>query len=180
MRWKRLFDDLEAQLTRDESRAQEAEIADRTRRERAAVDLHSRLLANLGAHVTVRVPGRVLMGVLLDVGPDWLLLETRPDRPDLVALCAVRSVSGLGARAQAPSVVAKRFALGAALREVSRDRATVEVVDLDGRLTTGTIDVVGADHLELAEHASDAPRRAENVLGVHLVPFTALVTVRRL
>lgn len=181
MRWERLFDDLEAQLTRDESRGQEAEIADRTRRERAAVDLHSRLLANLGTRgVSVRVPGRVLTGGLVDVGPDWLLLETRPDRPDLVALGAVRAVSGLMAGAHAPSVVAKRFALGAALRAVSRDRATIEVTDLDGRLMTGTIDVVGADHLELAEHASDAPRRTENVVGVHLIPFAALVTVRRL
>jgi hypothetical protein len=41
----------------------------------------------------------------------------------------------------------------------------------------GTIDVVGSDHLELAEHASDVPRRAENVTAVHVVPFWALESV---
>ena len=180
MRWERLFDDLEAQLTGEEAREQEAEVADRTRRERALVPMHARLLANLGSGpVSVRVPGRLISGRLVDVGPDWVLLEARVGRPDLVSLSSVRGVTGLAPGSLEPSVVAKRFGLGAALRAVSRDRATVQVLDLDGRVMTGTIDVVGADHLELAEHPSDAPRRHENVVAVHLIPFAALVAVRR-
>jgi hypothetical protein len=181
MRWDRLFDDLEAQLVLDEVRELESEVADRTRRERALLDVHTRLLANVdSSQVALRLPGRVVSGRLVDVGPDWALVEPAPERPVLVALPAVRSVSGLGPGARTPSVVAKRFGLGAALRAVSRDRAVVELVDVDGHAATGTIDVVGADHLELAEHASDESRRTANVTGRLLVPFWSLGSVRRL
>jgi hypothetical protein len=44
---------------------------------------------------------------------------------------------------------------------------------------TGTIDRVGADFFELAEHALDAPRRRGEVQNVRLVPTAALVAVRR-
>ena len=180
MRWDRLFEDLEAQLAAEEARELHAEVADRTRRERAMLDLHTRLLANVDASgVGLRLPARVVEGRLVDVGPDWALVETAPHRPTLVALAAVRGVTGLGAGARTPSVVAKRFALGAALRAVSRDRAVVEVADVDGQVTSGTIDVVGADHLELAEHPSDEMRRSANVTGRVLVPFWSLGSLRR-
>jgi len=181
MRWDRLFDDLAAQLAVDEARELEAEVADRTRRERALLDVHTRMLANVeAARVGLRLPGRVIAGRLADVGPDWALVETAPGRPCLVALAAVRGITGLGPGARTPSVVAKRFGLGAALRAVSRDRAVVELADVDGRAATGTIDVVGADHLELAEHAPDELRRAANVTGRVLVPFWSLGSVRRI
>jgi hypothetical protein len=181
MRWDRLFDDLEAQLAVDEARGRDAEVADRTRRERALLDVHTRLLANVGAtHVGLRLREHVVPGRLVDVGPDWALVETAADRPVLVALAAVRAMTGLVPGARTPSVVARRFGLGAALRAVSRDRAVVEVVDVDGHASTGTIDVVGSDHLELAQHAADEPRRRANVSGLLLVPFWSLGSVRRL
>ena len=97
MRWDRLFEDLEAQLALDEVRGLESEVADRTRRERALLDVHTRLLANLDApRAVLRLPGRVVAGRLVDVGPDWALVETAPNRPVLVALPAVRGVSGVG------------------------------------------------------------------------------------
>jgi hypothetical protein len=181
MRWDRLFDDLEAQLAVEQVRELESEIADRTRRERALLDVHTRLLANVGTDsVALRLPGRVVTGPLREVGPDWALVETAPGRPVLVVLTAVRAVSGLGPGARTPSVVARRFGVGAALRAVSRDRAAVEVADVDGQASTGTIDVVGADHLELAEHAPDETRRSANLTGRLLVPFWSLGSVRRL
>src|SRR5829696_612553 len=175
MRWDRLFDDLEAQLAGEQVRELGAEVADRTRRERAQIDLHSRLLANLDtAQVGLRLRGRIVTGRLVEVGPDWALLEPAPQRPVLVALPAVRAVSGLHLGARTPSVVARRFGLGAALRAVSRDRAVVEVADADGQAVTGTIDVVAADHLELAEHQADEPRRTANVTGRLVLPFWSL------
>ena len=112
MRWDRLFDDLAAQLAVDEARELEAEVADRTRRERALLDVHTRMLANVeAARVGLRLPGRVIAGRLADVGPDWALVETAPGRPCLVALAAVRGITGLGPGARTPSVVAKRFGL---------------------------------------------------------------------
>ncbi|RKT78532.1 hypothetical protein DFJ68_1979 [Terracoccus luteus] len=186
MRWERLFDDLEAQLELDERREQEAEVADRTRRERAQVDLQARLLANVGVTVSLRLPAppgstgpEVVTGTVGDVGPDWLTLEVARDRSLLVALGAVRAVTGLRDGAAPASVVARRLGLGAALRAVSRDRAAVAVTDVDGVVTTGTIDVVGADHLELAVHAHDEPRRSANLVARTLVPLAAIVSVRR-
>lgn len=183
MRWDLLFDDLEAQLGTGDARERDAEVADRTRRERALLDLQARLLAQIGpgaAPLGVVLGPHELVGRLLDVGPDWALLETRPGREVLVCLTAVRAVRGAGPGARLPSVVARRFTLGAALRAVSRDRAPVELTDVDGRARTGTVDVVGADHLDLAEHPGDEVRRPGNVTGTVLVPFSAIASVRRL
>ncbi|MCU1536748.1 MAG: hypothetical protein JWP82_1099 [Humibacillus sp.] len=179
MRWERLFDDLEAQLAADEGHDRDAEIADRTRRERSLIGLHERLLANVGAELVWWVAGRSVRAVVVDVGPDWVLTALAPGRPLLLRTAAVRSLSGLRRGAQTPSVVARRFTLALALGAVSRDRAAVELCDVDGRLTVGTVDVVGADHLEVAEHAADETRRAGNVTGVSLLPFASLAWVRR-
>lgn len=179
MRWDRLFDDLEAGFESDAARERAAEVADRTRRERAQIDLQSRLLASVGAGpVVARLPGRSLQGAVLDVGPDWLLLTSGVERSVLVVTSAVVSLSGLADGAAAPSVVAKRFGLGAALRAISRDRAPVEVA-ARGLRFVGTIDVVAADHLELAEHAPDVARRDRDVIALHVVPFAALESVHR-
>jgi hypothetical protein len=179
MRWERLFEDLEAQLAADEVHDREAEIADRTRRERALIDLHARLLANVGGALGWWVGGQALAARVVEVGPDWVLVEPAPGRPLLLRLEAVRSVSGLRRGAQTSSVVARRLTLGLALGAISRDRAPVEVRDIDGRALVGTVDVVGADHLEVAEHPADEPRRPTNVTAVSLVPFVSLAWVRR-
>jgi len=55
----------------------------------------------------------------------------------------------------------------------------VDVLDLQGDLLTGTIDAVGEDAFDLAEHPVDLPRRAEHVVAVRTVPFGAVGLVRR-
>ncbi len=181
MRWESLFADLEARFEQGEAREREAEVADRTRRERALVPLHARLLASRGlGPVSIGLASGAVTGTIIEVGPDWLLVEESPHRSVLVAALAVRHLTGLVPRAQEPSVVGKRFTLGSALRALSRYRAVVEVVDVDGRPVTGTIDAVGADFIEMAEHAADQPRRARNVTRSRVVPFVALASVRRL
>lgn len=195
VRWERLFDDLEAQLSADEARELAAEVADRTRRERALVGLHERFAAAVDRTVVeVRVAGGGLIrGLVTGSGPDWVLLDQRAepglsavpplgaprmDRPVLVAASALRAVSGLGG-AEPTGAVARAFGLGSALRAVSRDRAAVDVVEVDGSGVTGTIDGVGQDYVEVAEHSADLPRRAENVVAVRAIPFTAIALVRR-
>ncbi|MEP6648740.1 MAG: hypothetical protein ABJA74_02350 [Lapillicoccus sp.] len=196
MRWERLFDDLEAQLRSDEARELAAEVADRTRRERALVGLHERFAAAVDRTVVeIRVAGvGLLRGLVTGSGPDWVLLDHRAehplsvvpstggdrrvDRPVLIATSAIRTVTGLGG-AEQTGAVAKGFGLGSALRAVSRDRAVVDVVDVEGTVLTGTIDSVGQDYVEVAEHSADLPRRAENVLGVRAIPFSGMAMVRR-
>lgn len=178
MRWDDLFSDLGAQWDAETRRELDGEVADRTRRERALVGLHERLAAALGDPValTVRVVGS-LAGRVLEVGDGWLLLSTEAGGRALVPFAAVTGVAGLPMRVDGASR-GRRFGLGYALRGLSRDRATVLVTDLDGVVLSGTIDAVGRDVLELSEHAPDLPRRAENVTGRRLVPFSAVVLVR--
>jgi hypothetical protein len=48
----------------------------------------------------------------------------------------------------------------------------------DGSVLSGTLDRVGADYVELAEHPTDLPRRAEVVQGVRAVVIGAIAVVR--
>ncbi len=124
MRWEGLFADLEGQLAAEERRELDSEVAERTRRERALVDLTARLAAGVGGEVTVLVAGgSTVSGGLADVGDGWLLVETAA-REVLVPRSAVVSVSGLPPRAE-EARAARRFGLGYALRALARDRATV-------------------------------------------------------
>lgn len=176
MRWERLFADLEAQLEGELRRDLDAEVADRTRRELAQVDLGSRLSAQVGSPLTVTVrTGTVLQGDLRDVGADWLLVD-RGRGEVLIPMAAVIGLTDLGVRARGDRT-ARRFGLGYAARLLARDRATVLVTDLSGLRRSGTIDRVGGDFLDLAEHASGEPRRSANVLGRRTLPFAAVVTV---
>ena len=177
MRWERLFDDLEAQLGAEERRERDSEVADRTRRERATVEQGARRGGARGVAVGGgRVTGRPRGGGRGDVGEDWLLLRAPHGRDAVLPVAAVAGIVGLPARASAART-ARRFALGYALRGLSRDRAPVALTDTSGQVLTGTIDAVGADFLELAEHALGETRRPENLTGRQTVPFRALVMV---
>lgn len=180
MRWERLFADLETELAAAEAAERDAEVAERTRAEAAKLRLVDRLRVAEAAEVTVTVlGGGDWSGVIADTGPDWVLLGGR--RGDvLVSLDAVRSVTGLPPWSAVPGSegrVAERFRIGAVLRGVARDRAAVRVVLRDGDGYHGTVDRVGADYLELAEHDPGEPRRAGAVRRVRLVPFRALAVV---
>lgn len=181
MRWDELFDDLEARLVEEGRRDLEAEVADRTRRERALLGLQDRFTAcHPGDEVSVRVAGvGNVVGRVTGVGADWVLLAERPQHPVLIAFIAIRTITGASFRSEQVGAVAKAFGLGSALRAVSRDRAVVEVVDLEGLSMTGTIDVVGRDLVDLAEHPSDLPRRPEHVVAIRSIPFAAMAVVRR-
>lgn len=180
MRWRDLFSDLEAQAVAAEARELAGEVADRTRRETALVGLVDRLGPVVGHPVALQLPVlRTVRGTLVDTGPDWLLLDEDGGRQLLVPLAAVVSVTGVGPYADQPAgEVGKRLDLRWALRGLTRDRAGVALVLVDGTVAHGTPDRVGADHLDLAEHAPGEPRRASAVRQVRVVPLAAVVAVR--
>jgi hypothetical protein len=64
------------------------------------------------------------------------------------------------------------------VRGLARDRSAVQLVLVDGAVVTGTIDRVGADFCEIAEHALDQARRGSAVQGVTAVALSALAVVR--
>jgi hypothetical protein len=182
VRWQQLFADLQAQFEHEESAAERAETGSRARAEIGGLALGDRLRGSLGAPLSVTLRGAgQLGGVLQEVGPDWLLLSDDLGRDALVATAAVRAVGGLGRRTGAPETsgsVLAQLDLRWALRGLARDRAAVQVVLDDGAVLTGTVDRVGADYVELAEHAVDSPRRAEAVQGVRAVVISAVAVVR--
>jgi hypothetical protein len=168
-RWERLFVDLEDQA------AALAELGE--------VRLYDRLRAAVGQSLTLTVcgPGMVA-GTLREAGPDWLLLVDSFDRESLVAGPAVTSVGGLGRHSAAPGSegrVAARLTLRWALRRLARDRSEVAVFLTDGSQLSGTVDRVGADFVELAEHLAGEARRASTVRGVRALPLHALAVLRR-
>lgn len=182
MRWQQLFADLQAQFEEEEAAADRAEAASRARAEIGGVRLADRLRGAIGMPLSLHCSGAgPVAGVLVDVGTDWLLVEDDLGRDVLVAANAVLTVAGLGRRtapAEEDGPVRARLDLRRAVRGLARDRAVVQVVLGDGEVLTGTVDRVGADYVELAEHALDSPRRAEAVQGVRAVVIAAVAVVR--
>jgi hypothetical protein len=182
MRWQQLFADLQAQFDEEEAAAERSDAASRARAEIGAIRLAERLRGALGFPVVLGCRGAgSVSGVLTDAGVDWLLLAGDGGREDLVALRAVRTVGGLGRRTAVPEPaggVWSRLDLRRALRGLARDRSVVQVILDDGVVLAGTLDRVGVDYVELAEHPADQPRRPEAVQGVRAVVLETIAVVR--
>lgn len=178
MRWEDLFADLEAQWQREQRAEQEAQLAGLVREERAAVAWTDRMATARGQTLSLITPAGRVTGVLQDVGGDWLLLD-ESGHSVLVPVTAVLAISGLPLRSSDERRHTRRLGLGAALRGIGRDRASVTVHDTAGGQYTGSIDWVGADHLDLSEHPADAVRRPAEITGRRTLPFVAVALIRR-
>jgi hypothetical protein len=79
---------------------------------------------------------------------------------------------------------ARRYRLSLALRELARRREPVRVELVDGARVDGTIEAVGSDYLEIAEHDPGEARRrravkARRFLGLAAVAAVTLPPARR-
>lgn len=205
MRWDDLFDDLESQLEQ-ELGAEDVDVqAEEERLRLGRLTLRDRLSAMtrvgdgvsgglpLGSAQEVRLALRdgQLIGVVLgSLGRDWLVGELRgPRRGSCLvpfdAIAAVlptaeqlaRSVQGEGA-SEVPVSLSARLGLGFVLRDLCRRRASLEVSTVSEERLHGTIDRVGRDHLDLAEHEAGVPRRAAAVTRIRILPLAQLVLLR--
>ncbi|WP_239332844.1 hypothetical protein [Frankia sp. CiP3] len=190
MRWEALFADLEMQWDAAEAAELDAELVDRSRREAAHLRLLDRLRPAVGSSLRIgvllggreREAGQVLGGRLAALGVDWLLLQESRAQEVLLPLRSVLWLRGLTAVSAQPGhegPLAARLDLSYALRGVVRDRSVCSVVLLDGTAVMGTIDRVGADFVEVAEHADDEFRRARSVRAVRTIPLPSVSFVRR-
>jgi hypothetical protein len=181
VRWDQLFADLESQLEAEGAAEHRAEVADRTRREQAALTVLDRLAAYRGHRIQLGVAGvGRIEGGLVDVAAEWLLVEEQPGQPSLVPARSWIWLTGIGPLAAVPpgSSMARRLGLSSALRALAQQRRPVRVRLTESAEATGTIDRVYADHFDLAEHPADAPRRAADVIGVRLLPVRSVAMVR--
>ena len=153
-------------------------MAEQARAEWAATRLADRFRAHLGQVLTCEYSdGQRLTGAVLDVGADWLLLQVGRGRA-VIPVAALVGVDGLTRAVSPPQgEVGRRLGLGVVLRRMAVQRVAVRLVVHGGAMLTGTIDRVAADHLDLATHPDDAPRRAMAVASVRAVPLAALTGI---
>jgi hypothetical protein len=179
VRWDALFADLEAAAEGAQRLEYEAEVAEQARAEYASVHLVDRLRAHAGRPLVCQlVDGQRLEGVVLDVGPQWVLVQGIAGQV-LIPVSAVAGVDGLTRSVTLPDgEVGRRLGLGVVLRGLAVRRVPVRLDLCSGATVAGRVDRVGADHVDLAVYAPDDARRAASITGVRLVPFAALVSVR--
>lgn len=186
MRWDSFFQDLEDQLSAEWDAERAALDSEAERLRIARLPLRDRLRALSGPDDPLAVEladGTRHELTIAAVGADWVAARSRLSSGGmmLVPLAAISAV-GVGepallrsARAAAaPDRMADRITFGFALRDLARRRVPVTLGVIGGRAVTGTLDRVGADHLDLALHALDEPRRPGEVAGFRMVPTTAV------
>jgi len=194
VRWDRLFEDLEDQLASEWEAERVALESESERLRLSKLTVRERLIALQRADVVAFgfADGTMLRGSICAVGGDFAAVRpersgARGDAPlvvmpvDAIATIALAHADLLrSARGdhEPRSPLADRVTLGFVLRDAARRRRGVHVALSSGETLAGTIDRVGADHLDLALHDAGAPRRASEVTGFRLVPFAGLSWVR--
>lgn len=172
MRWEALFSDLEGQMDAARDGEWRAEVSERTRGERGAVDLASRIAAARGSDVSLVLgDGERVAGTVADSGQEWVLVVDAGARQHLVAIAAVATISGLRGAAHHVTEVERRLGISHVLRALSRDRARVRVRTIGGEVH-GIIAAVLADHIDVIAEPSD-PRR----IAVPIAALTEVVSV---
>ena len=196
MRWDLFFEDLEDQLA-SEWEAERAALDTEAERLRLS---RMELRARLSALVEARSPddaaprsleladGTTLSARIQALGADWLAAVPADGARwgmTIVPLPAIRGVGlpyGELLRSARPSDaragLSERMTFGFVMRDVARRRVPVALGLASGRVLTGTIDRAGADHLDVALHEPGGTRRAGDVLGYRIVPFSGIAWAR--
>jgi hypothetical protein len=191
VRWDRFFDDLEGQLA-SEWEAERAALdteAERLRLSRVALRERLTMLEDRDRNAVLPsfeiVDGTLLSAEVRGVGADWVALQGARSVALLLPFAAITAIGMPHADvlrsarpAAARSSLADRMTFGFVVRDMVRRRVAVTVHLTHGRMLTGTIDRAGADHLDLALHEPGSPRRASEVTGYRVVPFTAVAWIR--
>ncbi|HET7326174.1 MAG TPA: hypothetical protein VFJ14_02695 [Nocardioidaceae bacterium] len=181
MRWEELFRDLDQEWEAAAAADIQAEVADRTRAELARIGVLDRLRGSVGGQVRVHTPVGSCAGELTRVAADCLLLRDGAVEM-LVTAHHISGIEGLAAGVVTDEQVGgleRRLGLASVLRRVVRDRAAVTVERAGSSMLHGTPVQAGADFVELAVHERGASPRRSAVTSRQVVPFAAIVVVRR-
>ncbi len=197
MRWDDLFDDLESQLEQELGAEEGDLLAEEERLRLGRLTVRDRVVAMTrpgeGAAEQLKLAlrdGTVATVSVGSVGRDWIAGELIGARRGscVVPLSAVASLlptpeqlarsAAAEPGAEPTTSLSARLGLAFVLRDLCRRRAAVELSTGSDERLHGTIDRVGRDHVDLAEHETGVPRRAAAVGRIRILPFGELLIVR--
>lgn len=197
MRWDHLFDDLESQLEQELGAEEGDLLAEEERLWIGRLTMRDRVIAMTrhgdGIPEQLRLAlrdGSAVTVAVGSIGRDWVVGELIGARRGscVVPLPAIAAIlptpeqlarSVLAVPAVEPAVsLSARLGLAFVLRDLCRRRAAVDLSTASGERLHGTIDRVGRDHLDVAEHEPGVPRRAAAVDRIRILPFDEVLMVR--
>lgn len=195
VRWNDLFDDLASQFDAgleeenrraaiDEERLRVTRLTLRDRLGALDQSLHQDEKIGLQLHTGERVEIRPV-----EFGADWfgadLVGVVRSYGACIVPLAGIGSVllnreqisRSLEPLPERPGSVVGRLGFSIPLRDLARRRSHCEITTVTGTFF-GTIDRVARDHVDVAMHDIDTPRRQAQIGTFRLVPLEDITLVR--
>jgi hypothetical protein len=175
----RVFDELEAEFDAGLRREAEQESLVAVRTELGATMLWEQLARRIGSEAVVVAGARTFRGAVEASYPEFLVLRSA-GAEHLIRFGPAVSVAlppEPPVLRPAPDVATRRYQFALALRELSRRREPVRVELVDATRCDGTIEAVGSDYLEVAEHDLGEARRRVAVRARRFVGFAAVVAV---
>ena len=193
MRWDHLFDDLESQLEHELGAEELDLLAEEERLRLGRLTMRERLRAIIPEVIRLTLAdGTRLTLTLGAVGRDWIAGEEVRESgagpscvvptasiaacfvdPAQIRASLVQDASG----ASPVGSLAVRLGLPFVLRDLCRRRAAL-TISTSSEVVHGTIDRVGRDHVDLAEHDQGVARRDRDVRALRILPIEQLVLVR--
>jgi hypothetical protein len=177
---RRVFDELEAEFEAGLRREADQETMAAVRAELGSTVLWEQLARRLGTDMVAIAGDRVLRGSAVASYPEFLVLRADDGAEHLIpygpAVSVVLPAEPPPLR-PTPGPAVRRYQLALALRELARRRDPVRVDLGDGTSVDGTIEAVGSDYLEIAEHDPGEARRRAAVRARRFVGFAAIVAV---
>jgi hypothetical protein len=163
MRWEKLFADLEGMAGDDALTERDALVADLRDGERAATTW----LQLTGGQASFEIEGAGRVDGVVQSG-NGQFVHVRTDRAHvLVNPAAVMAVLGASQRGTSPSAVTSRLGWSYVFRLLQRDQDSVQVCRRDASVWTGTVQLVGADFVQIRDEAGNEP----------MIPYAAIGAV---
>ena len=177
---RRVFEELEAEFEAGLRREADQETAAALRAGIGETVLWEQLARRTGTQAVAHAGSRRFRGVVVASYPEFLVLHDADGSEHLVRYGPATSVA-LPAEPTtlqpAPAGAARRYRLSLALRELARRREPVRVELADGGRVDGTIEAVGSDYLEIAEHDPGEARRRRAVKARRFLGLAAIAAV---
>jgi hypothetical protein len=177
---RRVFDDLETEFEAGLRREAEQETRAAVRAELGATVLWEQLARRVDSELVAFAGPRTLRGSIAASYPELLVLRAADGAEHLIRYGPAISFA-LPAEPPAlqptPGPAVRRYQFTLALRELARRREPVRVALVDGTDVDGTIEAVGSDYLEVAEHDPGEARRRAAVRARRFVGFAAVAAV---